>query len=278
MELERDDILIETLKSLKIISSFNKDSKNINLENISKITPFLITPISAQIVSSNKNSNLILPKDNYIKSYLETLKFPNGVSSINDCKIIKNTYCPLFEIKNEYLGDDNEILDIFRKIIITPFKQNKNIQAFLFFLDEIMCNIKEHSESNFNLIQAQKYNQNLAISIVDTGISIPKSYENNFKGFDNDIEALKFVFRGISTKNKDRGTGLPNTFKLITRGFKGSILIISRGAGVYKLKNSNEINFFSLDDLELSFKGTILNFDIPLIEEKLDIYDYINKN
>lgn len=276
MSIENNKILIETLKSLKIIFNYEKNFSQINLEDVSRVTPFFITPLSAYIGKNNLNSKIISPKNVNVNSYLNTLKFPFGFSSLNNTNICKKTYCPLFEIKTEHLGDNNEILNIFKKIIIEPFKQKKNLQAFLFFLDEIMCNIQEHSRSSFNLIQAQKYNNILSISIVDTGISIPKSYENNFRYFEDDIEALKFVFKGISTKNQERGTGIPNTYRLITKGFGGTLLIISREAGV--LLNKDEINFFSLKDLNLSFQGTILNFEIPLIENKLDIYDYINKN
>lgn len=280
MIIEDKEILFQTLKALKIIYN-SKINNQINMEEIGLITPFLITPITSHINSiKNNKTKIIFPKKGYIKTYLDTIKFPLAVSNTKELKqITKKTYCPLYEIKNEVLGENYTILELLEEIIIKPYNLKKNIQPFMFIFDELMCNIQQHAKSKFNCIQAQIYDNNmLGISIVDNGITIPQNYiDNKIKGFDNDVDLLKLVFKGISTKpEKERGTGIPNSYKLITKGFNGSFLLISRDAGVLKLKNS-ELQFFNLNELGFTFSGTIINMFFEVPKDKINIYDFINQ-
>lgn len=275
--MEENILLLETLKSLKIIKDSN-NTNEINLQNLEIITPFLISPITAHINSKKEiNFKILNPKKSNVTTYLETIKFPQTNQDVK-VKTSKKTYCPLYEIKNEMLGENYEIIDLLKEVIINKYDLKNNINTFLLVLDELMCNIQEHSKSNFNCIQAQKYDENLAISIVDSGISIPKNYINNgLRSFNSDLELLELVFKGISTKKeKERGTGIPNTYNLVCNALNGSLLIISRKAGFIKTPNE-DIKFFDLDELGIEFQGTIINMFFKIPTEKIEYTKYLNK-
>jgi hypothetical protein len=286
MKLKKDDILIHTLKALKLIKE-SRSSDRINLDYLDKITPFCMVPIVSYIKknknkSKNKKMEILYPKEDCKLSYLNTIKFPNTTHSL---KIKKMSYTPLFELKNELgFDEDNEkILDLLEKIIVENFDLKDNVQILMSVFNELICNIQQHSNSNFNCIQAQLYENKLAISLVDTGISIQGSYEksgfntkNNYSNYNN-LDLFKLAFAGISTKDdKERGTGIPNSYNWICKGLKGSLVIISKDSAFKKLPNKN-MEFIDLSSLNLNFKGTIINILFEKPKEKVDIYSFMNK-
>ncbi len=275
MKVEDKDILIHSLKALKLIRD-SKDNSIINLTVIDKITPFYITPITA-FIKKNQNFKIKYPQDDFKLFYLDTIKFPETTDALNTSK---KSYTPLFEIKKE-LGkdeDNEEILDLIEKIIIENFDLKENLQILMCVFNELICNIQQHSESNFNCIQAQIYENNLAISLIDTGISIPGRYKKSgYKQEENNLELFKLAFEGISTKdNNERGTGIPNTYNWICNGLKGSMVIISKNCAFKKIINE-DMEFIDLEPLKLSFEGTIINLLFEKPKKKIDSYSYINK-
>jgi anti-sigma regulatory factor (Ser/Thr protein kinase) len=277
MEIKDEEILLECLKSIKIINNSASD-KIINLENKKLITPFFITPLTAHINRYKLDFNIIYPLKKEPCDYLSLIKFPSTITNKLDLST-STKYSPLYEIKNEVLGENKDILEILREIIVDEYKLKENLSTLMLVFDEMMCNIQEHAKSNFNCIQTQRYKNKIAISIVDTGITIPQNYiENGLKGYDSNLELFKLVFQGISTKKeKERGTGIPNTYNLVCNALKGSFSIISGNVGFIKLPDT-DLQFFSLeDDLNLNFEGTIINilFDVP--KEKIDYTKYLNQ-
>jgi len=275
MKIENQDCLIDTLKALKIIKEA-KINKKIDLSEISKITPFFITPISA-FLKENTEFSIKYPSDPYKLFYLSVIKFPDCTNSTS---IMKKSYTPLYEIKKE-LGnneENEEILDLLEKIIIESFGLRNNYQLFMAVFNELICNIQQHSNSNFNCIQAQLYENKLAISLIDTGISIQESYRRSgFKGTKDNMEFFKLAFEGISTKEeKERGTGIPNSYNWICKGLNGNLVIISDNSAFKKVTNEN-IEFVDLSSLNLRFQGTIVNMLFEIPEEKIDIYPLMNK-
>ncbi len=275
MEIEDQDILIHSLKALRLIRDSINNSM-VNLSNTDKITPFYIIPITA-FLKKNQNFKIIYPKDNFKLSYLDTIKFPETTCALN---ISKMSYIPLFEIKKE-LGNNEEngtILDLIEKIIVENFDLKENIQILMCIFNELICNIQQHSESDFNCIQAQIYTNKLAISLIDTGISIPSKYKKSgYKNEENNIELFKLAFKGISTKdNNERGTGIPNIYNWICDGLNGSMVIISKNCAFKKIFNE-KIEFIDLEPLKLSFDGTIINLLFEKPKKKIDCYMFINK-
>lgn len=274
MDIKNQDSLIHTLKALKLIKESDKN-KEIDLRYINKITPFFITPITA-FLRKNKNYKIIYPKDPYKLFYLSVLKFPQTTSKIYTNK---KSYTPLYEIKKE-LGrdeDNGEILNLLEEIIIENFGLKNNYQLLMAVFNELICNIQQHSKSKFNCIQAQMYENKIAISLIDTGISIPENYKKSgYEDFE-DIDLFRKAFEGISTKKeKERGTGIPNSYNWICKGLKGNLVIISKNCAFKKLSNEN-IEFIDLKPLDLNFQGTIINLLFEIPKRKIDIYPLMNK-
>ncbi len=271
--LSDEIILKDTLKALQIISN-STESKIIDLQNITSITPFLITPIAAFFKSEDKKYKILEPRNKEVCSYLNRIHFPDSITSEKLSLSDSATYLPLFQFSKETADYDRAVGEIFKKIISKyGLEDNKSIISL--FLSELIDNIREHSQSNFNFIYSQTYNDLLAISIVDRGISIPGSYELNKITFKNDTFALKDALRGISTKpGNERGTGIPNTVNWVCGGLKGSLIVISRGAGFYRV-DDEEFKFFELGDMP--FKGTIINILFKIPKKRIDYTKYINK-
>lgn len=274
MKIKDNDTLIHTLKALKLIKE-SRETNILDLSQIEKITPFYIAPITS-FLKINKNIKVKYPQDPYKLFYLDTLKFPKTISQIQKHT---TTYIPLYEIRSE-LGKDEEngeILDLLENIIINTFNLNMNYQLLMSVFNELICNIQQHSKSKFNCIQAQLYERKLAISLVDTGISIQNSYINSGFFEKSSIDLFEKAFKGISTKaQKERGTGIPNTYNWICRGLEGNLVIISKDSAFKKIK-SESIEFIDLNDLDLNFDGTIINISFNIPKEKIDIYPLINK-
>ena len=147
------------------------------------------------------------------------------------------------------------------------------LNAFSYFIGELIDNIYEHSKFSTAYIMAQKYKKLkfIEICIIDNGISIPGSYEDkNLKL--TDVKALEEALKGLSTKSDERGYGLRTSLRLLTEGLSANCLIISRGAGLIKDKNDTFI--YELEELN-SFSGTLISIRIPYIIKEVNIYDYI---
>jgi hypothetical protein len=262
--------LEDSIEALNIVKKA-EDTGEIDLGEVSFVTPFLITPVTAFIKSSKKRYKIRKPSKATASSYLDTICFSQCIEGTQ----LGNgytTYLPLFQFQKDRADYDGRVSDILNNMIsVYKLKENKNI--IVFFLTELLANIREHSNSNYNFIYCQKYNNTIAISIVDRGITIPGSYEASGIPFTGDHNALKKAAEGISTKgNDERGTGIPYTIRCVCKGLKGSFLFFSRAGGFYE---DGKCNPKLIDLKHLSYKGTIMNilFDIP--KKEIDMFKFI---
>lgn len=100
-----------------------------------------------------------------------------------------------------------------------------------FIINEITNNIDEHSHCLNSYFLWKEYEDQIELSFIDDGISIPKSLENAGIFFKNDCDAINKAINGASedrTNELLRGYGLNSSANLVVRGNNGSILIISR--------------------------------------------------
>lgn len=79
----KNDSLLAQLGSLykTFMSTKNKEDLEFDLSLVDWIYPLLILPISAYI--NNSHSTYKINSSNRIKTYLETINFPNGIDSIS---------------------------------------------------------------------------------------------------------------------------------------------------------------------------------------------------
>lgn len=147
--------------------------------------------------------------------------------------------------------------------------------AFMYFINELVDNIYEHSSFSTAYVMAQKYpaKQFTEVCIIDDGISIPKSYENTGDKANSDEDALRLALNGRSTKSdEERGYGLRSSVRLLTEGYQGTCLIVS-GKGVFEADLTRK-TFSSIDEKQL-YSGTLVSTRIPFQEVDVDVYDYI---
>ena len=146
-----------------------------------------------------------------------------------------------------------------------------------YFIGELVDNIYQHSIFSTAYIMAQRYQKLhlLEFCILDNGISIPQSYENNGFTIENDKDALDYALKGVSTKRgKERGFGLRTSINLLTKSdMNGTCLIISRRGALCASKQCGKESF-EIDE-EYIYNGTIISISMPLLETEVKFYDYI---
>lgn len=141
-----------------------------------------------------------------------------------------------------------------------------------YFIDEIVCNMQQHSLANTGHIHLSYNiaNNTLNICLADNGISILGSYVNTGKhlediGGDASV-AITYAKRGYSTKNlpdaENRGFGLSTTSQIVVDGLKGSYYILSGNAFLCATPK-NEERVFEFPE-EIEWKGTLIMASIPM--------------
>ena len=176
---------------------------------------------------------------------------------------------------------DDETISLIQEGIVEKFGLRENINILMFVFDELICNIQQHSKSVFNCFQARLYGSRLAVSLIDTGISIPQSYLNAGYTDENEMTLFSKAFDGVSVKkDRERGTGIPSIYNCICKGLKGSLFIISRKCAFKKLSGEDSEEFVDLksENFDLEFEGTIINMLFEKPEKKIDFYHYLTEH
>jgi len=156
-------------------------------------------------------------------------------------------------------------------------------QSVSYLLDELTCNMQQHSHANEGLIYANFSNDRIEIVLADHGISIYGSYVQAQKYLDlignSDAEAVGLAKDGYSTKDlpnaENRGYGISSNIRIVTRGLKGEFAIYSGNA--LFVQTSNESKLLELPE-ELDLQGTMVVVRIPTnnISENYNFYEYIS--
>lgn len=152
-----------------------------------------------------------------------------------------------------------------------------------YMLDELVCNIQQHSLANMGILSVCIDNANnyMDICIADNGIGILGSYVNHEKylnQLDDDADAICLAREGYSTKNlpatENRGYGISSNAKWIVDGMGGEFSIISGKALYVESRLTSKI--FSIPE-NVEWPGTMISVRIPMnVPETFNIYDYIS--
>lgn len=146
------------------------------------------------------------------------------------------------------------------------YAEFSNIQVGI---EEIFNNIEDHSTQNIGCVFGQYFPNLHAIKITvsDFGVGIPTVMKKKFSG-ESDIELLeKALEEGVSTKTtpRNRGAGLPNIVRSLTKSKVGTVQILSSHArlviedGVVKTRES----------LSSYYPGTLFELIIDIDNEEL---------
>lgn len=145
--------------------------------------------------------------------------------------------------------------------------------TFKYLVGEMVDNIYQHSEFNNAMVMAQKYPKKkyADICFIDDGISINGSFKKKGLFLEEDYIAIEEAINGLSTKDKDRGTGLNTNFRIFTEGLNGEILIISGRGGVLYGRHGHTPYILKQENI---LDGTLINIRVPY-PSQVNMYEYI---
>ena len=164
----------------------------------------------------------------------------------------------------------NNVLSSLNKIIGNKLKLDVNIYtAISYLVSEMTDNNAEHSGENIGWLFAQYYPEDkfIDLCILDTGKTILGSYaQSGFNKIDNHANAIEQATKGVSTKAKERGYGIPTSRKIIVDGLKGRFGLVSGDAILQNEK---------ITTIPAYWPGTFLTLRIPQKPLNFNIYEYI---
>ena len=249
--------------------NYKKSSLESGLLDLTKekfIQPTTLLPLIMFLKKQKSKIELKLPSDSVVSAYIKIVTDSSSYF-YSDGK----SYLPIISLPKE----KEKSLDILDRMyeFTDEGKNYGGENTFKYLVGEMLDNIYQHSEFNNAMVMAQKYPKKkyADICFIDDGISINGSFKKKGILFEEDYIAIEEAINGLSTKDKDRGTGLNTNFRIFTEGLNGEILILSGRGGVlygrhghtpYILKQKNILD------------GTLINIRMPY-PSKVNMYEYI---
>ena len=153
-----------------------------------------------------------------------------------------------------------------------------------YLLDELICNIQQHAQTDkgYAYLMYNKAAKAIEIVIADLGITIYGSYVAAQKHLDklgdSDADALNLAQNGYSVKNlpdtENRGYGISSNMKMVVDGLHGEFAVLSGNALLLQMANNRKI--LALPS-EIDFKGTMIMVRIPAqVPDGFNLYDYMS--
>ena len=151
-----------------------------------------------------------------------------------------------------------------------------------YLLDELICNIQQHAqtERGYAFLEYNTTTDAIEIIIADMGITIYGSYVAAQKHLDklgnSDAEALNLAQNGYSVKNlpdaENRGYGISSNIHMVIDGLHGEFAVMSGNALL--LQSATHKKILDLPE-EFDYKGTMVVVMIPAtIPEGFNLYNY----
>lgn len=274
----KNDSLVAQLESLykTFINTQPKENLNFDLSLLSWVGPLLILPVSSYINDTRSSCEI---NNSPIKSYLERISFPEGVSSISSFQqqIQKyKSFIPISILKKEAGAERERLGALFAEKIYKTIGNVSGAQSAVCYpILELVGNIFEHSKKDIGFIFGQFYPQKnyLDICIVDCGRGFAKTYKEE-KGLKlSDIDAISEAMRGNSVKpEKERGYGIWTSKKIICDVLKGGgFILISGSAGLVAESKKERLVSFP----NFYWQGVIIAYRIPKPSGPLDIFPFL---
>lgn len=270
----KGDSLISQLGVIYQIFSQAKQNGEVNfdLSNLNWVSPLLILPISAHIHESG--SKYTPSPNDSVSSYLNTVRFPEGVSSVSDFKQI-SSYIPISILKREDRIGRERLETLFSKMVYKSLRSIPGTENAVYYpITELVTNIFEHSKEDEGWIFAQLYPTKnfLDLCILDCGRGLSRAYLEEKSLKISDSEAIKQAMMGYSVKPEvERGYGLRTSKRVICEGFGGGFAMVSGGAGLISIGKEEKLVQFP----SFKWQGVIIVYRIPQPKKAIDISPYL---
>lgn len=274
------DSFVNQLASLYTVfkgATMNEDL-SFDLSQLSFTYPFLILPICSYI--NTTNSSFSIGDGSRIKSYLETIRFPKGVSSVSEFQ--KQThktknYIPISVLQREEPSKREQLESLFSTLVYKTINKAgiEGIMNSIYYpITELVTNIFEHSKQDKGFIFGQ-FHQNinaLDICIVDRGRGLAMAYQEEKELVLSDENAIAEVMEGNSIKpDKERGYGVRTSKNVVCKALGGQFILISGSAALASEQGRERL--VSLP--EFSWKGVVIAYRIPIPQQPIDISPYL---
>lgn len=237
------------------------------------IHPLLILPIAAYI--KDTNSTFTPPVDEDKNSYLKTIRFPLGATSVPELQKVKNFIPISFLSKNSHLRDRELVESCFGELIYKITGEIAGVKNALFYpISELIANIFQHSKKDEGWLFAQTYPKKkfFDLCIIDRGRGFKKAYAEELGLELSDEKAIEEAMKGVSIKSDhERGYGVHTSKKLVCEGMGGSFIIVS-GTSAF-IAERQEQKMVKMDNFY--WQGVIVAYRIPFPSSPIDIMPYI---
>jgi hypothetical protein len=272
----KNNSLIAQLISLYETFKNSADGENLKFD-LSKIDwafPLLILPLGAYINSTKSTYST----DGPIKSYLEAVNFPDGISSVStfqkEIQSRKN-FIPVSALLKDKGSDRERLESLFSDMIHKVLDSVPGTSNAVYYpITELITNIFEHSKQKSGFIFGQFYpkKNHLDICIADRGRGFAATYKEELGLSLSDSEAIVRVMKGKSTKpSKERGYGVRTSKRVVCEGMNGEFILLSGSSTLVSSKTSERL--VSLPGFY--WQGVIVAYRIPKPEKAVDISKYL---
>lgn len=221
-----------------------------------------------------ENSLILLPLFQYSKFNNKTLskKIESKLNSDN-IKSLRyfnfNDYMTLSDKIDMYLSE-------FSDEIIAYLPENIDFQSINFLLYELLINIYKHSKFNnaFIQINTSPNNDEIEICIIDDGIGIIGSFNEESIKYENDSDAIFKSINGTTTDKEKfnlHGRGLNTSARIATLGFNGNMLIAS-GKGICDINSNGAKTYYN--PIEINGTFILLKLNNKKVDNLYECIEY----
>lgn len=259
---------------------------SIDISQIGFVTPLSITPVASII-----NEKCLEHNYQGDISYLNTIRFPEGINEIEKIAIRK-TYLPIIHLKLEgYSREDmtrnlgslhTKYLELLKTNIVADqrFLELITNNTFGFLLGELFDNIEEHSKAKNVYLFAQYWPKlnSCELCLIDDGVGLLGSLKKAGRDVQDSEDALrKILDTGLSAKTEfgdtKRGTGIKNTRASITnREINGEFFIMTGDIAFFHSASQGQ-KFFKLSNYD--WRGTIVMLKLNRPASQFNLYNYV---
>jgi anti-sigma regulatory factor (Ser/Thr protein kinase) len=128
--------------------------------------------------------------------------------------------------------------------------------------EEIFLNINHHSEVNIGCVFAQHYphEKQIKIAVSDFGVGIPTTVRRKKPDLDDKAAIELACQEGFTTQSnvRNRGAGIPNLLRYVTKANQGTVLITSGRGSISASLVGNNTNITSRN-VNGFYPGTLVN-------------------